>query len=82
MNRICWWLADIVSRILEPEERDAVYGDHMASLQVSRDQRKLAAKRHATGARAEISRRARPTNARASFREKKAGKTRVAVAAQ
>jgi hypothetical protein len=27
MNRLCWWLVDIVSRVLEPDERDAVRGD-------------------------------------------------------
>jgi len=27
MNRICWWLVDIVSRALEADERDAVRGD-------------------------------------------------------
>lgn len=27
MTRICWWLVDKVSRILEPTERDAVRGD-------------------------------------------------------
>ena len=27
MNRICWWLADRLSRRLEPGERDAVLGD-------------------------------------------------------
>jgi hypothetical protein len=27
MTRICWWLVDIVSRMLEPAERDAVRGD-------------------------------------------------------
>jgi hypothetical protein len=27
MSRMCWWLVDIVSRLLEPDERDAVRGD-------------------------------------------------------
>jgi len=27
MTRICWWLVDKVSRLLEPAERDAVHGD-------------------------------------------------------
>jgi len=27
MMRMCWWLVDIVSRTLEPDERDAVLGD-------------------------------------------------------
>jgi hypothetical protein len=27
MMRMCWWLVDIVSRTLEPDERDAVRGD-------------------------------------------------------
>ena len=27
MTRICWWLADRVSRLLEPDEREAVRGD-------------------------------------------------------
>jgi hypothetical protein len=27
MTRICWWLADCLSRMLEPGERDAVWGD-------------------------------------------------------
>jgi len=27
MTRFCWWLADIVSRLLEPDEREAVFGD-------------------------------------------------------
>ena len=31
MNRICWWLVDIVSRMLEPYERDAVRGDFSES---------------------------------------------------
>lgn len=31
MNRICWWLVDIVSRMLEPDERDAVRGDFSES---------------------------------------------------
>jgi hypothetical protein len=26
-NRICWWLVDIASRMLEPYEQDAVRGD-------------------------------------------------------
>jgi hypothetical protein len=31
MNRICWWLMDRVSRVLEPDERDAVQGDFVES---------------------------------------------------
>ena len=27
MSRTCWWLVDLVSRLLEPDERDAVRGD-------------------------------------------------------
>ena len=27
MTRICWWLVDKFSRLLEPAERDAVHGD-------------------------------------------------------
>jgi hypothetical protein len=27
MNRFCWWLADLASRTLEPDEREAVRGD-------------------------------------------------------
>jgi len=27
MTRICWWLADKFSRLLEPAEREAVRGD-------------------------------------------------------
>jgi hypothetical protein len=27
MNRICWWLVDRLSRLLEPDEREAVRGD-------------------------------------------------------
>ncbi len=27
MNRLCWWLVDMASRMLEPDERDAVQGD-------------------------------------------------------
>ena len=27
MTKICWWLVNVVSRMLEPEERDAVRGD-------------------------------------------------------
>lgn len=27
MTRICWWLVDVVSQLLEPNERDAVRGD-------------------------------------------------------
>jgi hypothetical protein len=27
MIRSCWWLVDIVSRLLEADERDAVRGD-------------------------------------------------------
>jgi len=31
MNRICWRLVDVVSRVLEPDERDAVRGDFTES---------------------------------------------------
>ena len=31
MNRICWWLVDVVSRMLEPGERDVVRGDFAES---------------------------------------------------
>ena len=31
MNRICWWCVEIVSRMLEPGERDAVRGDFAES---------------------------------------------------
>jgi hypothetical protein len=31
MNRICWWLVDIVSRMLEPGEREVVRGDFAES---------------------------------------------------
>src|SRR6185503_6548406 len=31
MIRICWWLVDIVSRALEPNEQDAVRGDFAES---------------------------------------------------
>lgn len=31
MTRICWWLVNIVSRLLEPDERDAVRGDFAES---------------------------------------------------
>jgi len=31
MTRICWWLVDLVSRMLEPGERDAVRGDFTES---------------------------------------------------
>jgi hypothetical protein len=31
MTRFCWWLVDVVSRLLEPEERDAVRGDFTES---------------------------------------------------
>jgi hypothetical protein len=31
MTRLCWWLVDIASRILEPDERDAVQGDFAES---------------------------------------------------
>ncbi len=31
MTRICWWLVDILSRMLEPDERDAVRGDFAES---------------------------------------------------
>src|SRR5580693_9506279 len=27
MNRICWWLAELVGRMLEPSERESVRGD-------------------------------------------------------
>ncbi len=31
MTRICWWLTDAVSRMLEPGERDVVHGDFAES---------------------------------------------------
>lgn len=31
MTRICWWLVDNVSRVLEPDEQDAVRGDFAES---------------------------------------------------
>ena len=31
MTRICWWLVDIASRMLHPDERDAVSGDFAES---------------------------------------------------
>jgi hypothetical protein len=31
MNRICWWLVDILSRALDPDERAAVLGDFAES---------------------------------------------------
>jgi hypothetical protein len=31
MNRICWWLVDILSRTLDPGEHDAVHGDFAES---------------------------------------------------
>jgi hypothetical protein len=31
MNRLCWWFVDIVFRVLEPDERDAVRGDFAES---------------------------------------------------
>ena len=31
MNRFCWWLLDILSRALEPDEREAVRGDFAES---------------------------------------------------
>jgi hypothetical protein len=31
MNRICWWLVDALSRMLEPDERDVVLGDFTES---------------------------------------------------
>ena len=27
MTKICWWLADLLYRTLERDERDAVHGD-------------------------------------------------------
>lgn len=27
MNRMCWWFVEVLSRLLEPDERDAVRGD-------------------------------------------------------
>ena len=27
MTRVCWWLVEIVSRTLDPDEREAVRGD-------------------------------------------------------
>ena len=35
MTRICWWCVDIVSRMLEPDERDAVRGDFAESGETS-----------------------------------------------
>ena len=35
MNRINWWLADIVSRLLKPDEREAVQGDFAESGETS-----------------------------------------------
>jgi hypothetical protein len=31
MSRICWWLVDVLSRTLEPNEQDAIRGDLMES---------------------------------------------------
>lgn len=31
MSRICWWLVDRLSRLLEPDERDAALGDFVES---------------------------------------------------
>jgi hypothetical protein len=31
MSRICWWMVDAASRLLEPDERDAVRGDFAES---------------------------------------------------
>ena len=31
MTRIYWWLVDLLSRTLEPDERDAVRGDFAES---------------------------------------------------
>lgn len=31
MRRICWWLVDMASRVLQPDERDAVLGDFAES---------------------------------------------------
>jgi hypothetical protein len=31
MNRFCWWLVDVLSRTLDPDERDAVRGDFAES---------------------------------------------------
>jgi hypothetical protein len=31
VTRLCWWLVDVVSRLLEPDERDAVRGDFAES---------------------------------------------------
>jgi len=39
MTRICWWLADIVSRTLEPDERDVVRGDFAGSGETGRQRR-------------------------------------------
>jgi hypothetical protein len=36
MSRICWWLADIVSCTLQPDERDAIYGDFAESSETGR----------------------------------------------
>ena len=35
MTRICWWCVDIVSRMLDPDERDAVRGDFAESGETS-----------------------------------------------
>lgn len=35
MTRICWWCVDIVSRVLDPDERDAVRGDFTESGETS-----------------------------------------------
>ncbi len=31
MTRVCWWLAEKLSRLLEPDERDAALGDFAES---------------------------------------------------
>ena len=31
MTRLCWWLVETVSRVLEPDERNAVRGDFAES---------------------------------------------------
>jgi hypothetical protein len=31
MTRICWWFVDLVSRMLDPDEREAVRGDFVES---------------------------------------------------
>jgi hypothetical protein len=51
MTRICWWLTDLVSRMLEPDEREAALGDIAESgetgLRALRDILGLTARRQA-----------------------------------